>query len=238
MKFITKNKPTPLHHKLKKIKDEGGNYSNLKNNVSKSDYIKDEVLTALLNEQNDLCAYCMKKISFSDATIEHIIGQNYKEDDVEIGKENQLNYDNFLAVCDGKSCIKSLHCDKSRANYQKDRPLFANPLEKRIIQNIKFSERGNIYYKDSLQNTDEIKNMKDHNHNNEDSNIKYDLEVVLNLNCENLKEKRRLIVSALKKHTNNWSNKLRIKKNYEKYLSNPSHEFSQLAIYHLRKKLS
>ena len=237
MKFISKNEPPLIHHRLKKIKNAGGNYSNLKNDVSKSDFIKDEVLTALLDEQNNLCAYCMKRILLSDATIEHIIGQNYKQGDDEIGKENQLNYDNFLAVCDGQSCKEKEHCDKSRSRYQKDRPLFTNPLVNRIMSNIRFSESGNVYYKDSSKTIDEIIELKDHNTNDEDSNIKYDLQVVLNLNCRNLKEKRKIILDALKKYTSNWSNKERVRKKHDEYLTNPSNEFSQVVIYHLSKKL-
>lgn len=238
MKLIVKNKPQTVHFKLKKIIDDGGDYSNLKNNVSKSDFIRDEVLGALLNEQHGLCAYCMKKITLSDATIEHIIGQKYVDNSgVEIGKENQLVYENFLAVCDGKSCNKNLHCDKSRANYQKTRPLFANPLENRIMQNIKFSNKGVVYYKDSSNKIEDIEKNKDYTLCDEDPNIKYDIQVVLNLNCQNLKEKRESILKALKRYTNNWSNNLKIQKKYDEYSANHNLEFSQFVLYHLKKKL-
>lgn len=239
MKLIVKNKTSNGFHRLQKLKRESGRYEDVKNDVSKNDYIRDEVLTSLLEEQGYLCAYCMKEITLKNSSIEHIIGQNYIEDDVEIGKENQINYDNFLAVCDGKSCKDNLHCDKNRANYQKNRPLFVNPLQNRIMQNIKFSEKGMIYYKEFLE-IKEIEKLKNHNELDEDSNIKYDLQEVLNLNCENLKQKRSSLINVLKRLTDNGSNKEKVKKELDKYSSksnNKYKELSQVAIYFLSKKL-
>ncbi len=239
MKLIIKNKTSKGFHRLQKLKRESGTYEDVKNNISKNDYIRDEVLISLLEEQGYLCAYCMKEITLKNSSIEHIIGQNYIENNVEIGKENQINYDNFLAVCDGKSCKDNLHCDKNRANYQKDRALFVTPLQNRIMQNIKFSEKGMIYYKEFLE-IEEIEKLKNHNELDEDSNIKYDLQEVLNLNCENLKQKRSSLINVLKRLTNNGSNQERVKKELDKYCSksnNKYRELSQVAIYFLKKKL-
>lgn len=239
MKLIIKNKNSNGFHRLQNLKRKSGTYEDVKNNVSKNDYIRDEVLTSLLEEQGYLCAYCMQKIKLENSTIEHIIGQNYIKDGVEIGKENQINYDNLLAVCEGKSCKDNLHCDKSRAKYQKDRPLYSNPLENRIMQNIKFSEKGMIYYKDFLE-IEEIEKLKEHTSFHEDLNIKYDLQKVLNLNCENIKLKRISFIKALKKFTKDWSNKERMKKELVKYslLSNNRYEeLMEVAIYFLNKKL-
>lgn len=239
MKYIVKNKTSKGFYRLQNLKRNNGTYEDVKNNVSKNDYIRDKVLTSLLEEQGYLCAYCMRNINETNSTIEHIIGQNYIEDGKEIGKENQINYDNLLAVCRGESCKNNLHCDKSRANYQKDRPLFVNPLQDRIMQNIKFSEKGLIYYKDFLE-IEEVEKLKKHNQLIEDMNIKYDLQKVLNLNCENLKSKRVNLIKALKRFTKDWSNQEKIKKELNKYLSksnNKYEEFSQVAIYFLNKKL-
>ena len=239
MKLIIKNKTSKGFHRLQKLKRESGTYEDVKNNISKNDYIRDEVLISLLEEQGYLCAYCMKEITLKNSSIEHIIGQNYIENNVEIGKENQINYDNFLAVCDGKSCKDNLHCDKNRANYQKDRALFVTPLQNRIMQNIKFSEKGMIYYKEFLE-IEEIEKLKNHNELDEDSNIKYDLQEVLNLNCENLKQKRSSLINVLKRLTNNGSNQERVKKELDKYSSKSNSkykELSQVAIYFLKKKL-
>lgn len=239
MKLIIKNKTSKGFRRLQGLKRKSGTYEDVKNNISKNDYIRDEVLISLLEEQGYLCAYCMKEITLKNSSIEHIIGQNYIENNVEIGKENQINYDNFLAVCDGKSCKDNLHCDKNRANYQKNRPLFATPLQNRIMQNIKFSEKGMIYYKEFLE-IEEIGKLKNHNELDEDSNIKYDLQEVLNLNCENLKQKRTSLINVLKRLTNNGSNQERVKKELDKYSSKSNSkykELSQVAIYFLGKKL-
>jgi len=239
MKLIVKNKTSKGFHRLQELKRKSGTYENVKNDVSKNDFIRDEVLTSLLEEQGYLCAYCMQKINETNSSIEHIIGQKYVEDEVELGKENQINYDNLLAVCEGKSCKNDLHCDKSRANYQQKNPkrkLFVTPLENRIMQNIKFTSKGMIFY-DSFTEIKEIEKLQDYNNLSEIENIKYDIEKVLNLNCDNLKQKRINLINALKIFTKNWSDKGRIRKKHNEYTSNPSNEFSQVAIYHLNKKL-
>lgn len=236
MKLIVKNKTSKGFHRLQELKRKSGTYENVKNDVSKNDFIRDEVLTSLLKEQGYLCAYCMQKINQDNATIEHIIGQNYIENSLEIGKENQINYDNLLAVCEGKSCKNDLHCDKSRAKYQKERPLFVSPLENRIMQNIKFTPQGMIFY-DQFTAIEEVEKLSDYENLSETENIKYDIQKVLNLNCDNLKQKRINLINALKIFTKDWSNKERIRKKHNEYASNPSNEFSQVAIYHLAKKL-
>lgn len=235
MKLIVKNKPTSLHHKLVEFqKDINGIYPNL------TALLKQELLKALLEEQGYICAYCMQKINETNSTIEHIIGQSFIDEyENKLGEENQLNYDNLLVVCEGKSCNANLHCDKSRAVYQKNRPLYANPLENKIIQNIRFSEKGMIYYKEFLE-IEKIEKLKEHTSLDENSNIKYDLQKVLNLNCENLKSKRVYLINALKRFTNNWSNQERIKKELDKYSkksNNKYEELSQVAIYFLKKNL-
>ena len=238
MKYIVKNIPVSLHHQLVEFKkDINGTYPNL------TPEIKNDLLKALLNEQGYLCAYCMRNINETNSTIEHIIGQNFiDKDSNNLGEQNQLNYNNLLAVCEGKSCKDNFHCDKSRANYQQQNPkrkLFVTPLENRIVQNIKFSEKGLIYYKDFLE-MEEVEKLKKYDELTEDLNIKYDLQKVLNLNCENLKLKRVNLINALKRFTKDWSNQERIKKELDKYSSKSSNkyeELSQVAIYILNKKL-
>ena len=235
MKLIIKNKPASLHHKLVEFqKDINGTYPNL------TSLLKQELLKALLEEQGYVCAYCMQKINETNSTIEHIIGQSFIDEyGNKLGEENQLNYDNLLAVCEGKSCNANFHCDKSRADYQKNRPLHAKPLENKVIQNIRFSEKGMIYYKEFLE-IEKIEKLKEHTSLDENSNIKYDLQKVLNLNCGNLKSKRVYLINALKRFTNNWSNQEKIKKELDKYSkksNNKYEELSQVAIYFLKKRL-
>ena len=56
--------------------------------------VKEKLRTSLLEEQGYICAYCMKKLEddFSKVKIEHYIARN---------EENQLDYNNLLAVCKG-----------------------------------------------------------------------------------------------------------------------------------------
>ncbi|MEA2018219.1 MAG: hypothetical protein U9N59_07205 [Campylobacterota bacterium] len=236
MKYIVKNKNSIGYHRLLDLKRDNGSYENVKNDKSKKDFIRDEVLESLLNEQNYSCAYCMQKINIANATIEHIIGQNYiDEDGNELGKDNQIDYDNMLVVCDGKSCNNEEHCDKSRSKYQKNRPLFTNPLENRIVQNIKYSANGFVYYK-KYQDIQSIEKLNKNNQLDEDSNIKYDIQKVLNLNCQNLKEKRKAKIQAMKKLTNNYTSMEKMKKLLDKIQDN-NDEFSQVLVYFLNNKL-
>lgn len=239
MKFIEKDKTSIGYRKLLELEKHDGTYEDVKNDISKGNYIRDEVLISLLNEQGYICAYCMRDIDLSNATIEHIIGQTYEKNGEAIGKANQIKYNNFLAVCKGDSCNNQLHCDKSRANYQKSRPLFANPLSNRIIQNIKFSETGVIYYK-NFSKLDEISKLKKYNELDEDENIKYDLHVVLNLNCQSLKDKRASILKAIKKLSKNATQKDKLKKllvNYKNKNNEKYEEFSEVVIKYINKVL-
>lgn len=240
MKFIEKQRHSLGYRRLLELqKIPDSTYDDVSNNVSKGDFIRNEVLTSLLEEQGYLCAYCMQKISLSNATIEHIIGQNYVKGSIELGKQNQINYDNFLAVCEGKSCKGNLHCDKSRANYQKERSLFANPLENRIMKNVKFNSKGLIYYKDFIE-IETIETLNNHADLDEDSNIRYDIHKVLNLNCQNLKARREAMINALKKLTKNWTNTSKIQTKFADYQRKQSDgyiEFCQVAIYFLNKHI-
>lgn len=233
MKLIVKSKPPSLHHQLIAFKNDiNGTYANLPK------VLGEDLLTSLLKEQGYICAYCMKKINQDNSTIEHIVGQSYKVGDRDLGKENELRYENLLAVCLGNSC-KELNCDKSRSKYQKERPLYVNPLENRIMSNIKFTNNGLIFYEDFIE-IDKIKELKDHISHSESENIKYDIQTILNLNCNDLKEKRKVLIEALKKYTNNWSDKEKIRKKLQSYELKSNSEYEELcqvAIYFLSKKL-
>jgi uncharacterized protein (TIGR02646 family) len=237
MKFIEKEKTGIGYRKLLELEKHDGTYEDVKNDISKENYIRDEVLISLLKEQGYICAYCMREITLSNSTIEHIIGQNYEENGEAIGKANQIKYDNFLAVCKGDSCRNQLHCDKSRAKYQKNRPLFSNPLSNQIVQNIKFSETGVIYYKKFLE-LEKIEKLKKYDELGEDDNIRFDLHVVLNLNCQSLKEKRASILKAIKKLSKNGAQKDKLKKlldNYENKKNDKYEEFCEVVIKYINK---
>ena len=219
MKFIQKN-PSAINKWLYLYKDKNTTYDvdvkneRVKNN--KNNY--DKTLDDLLKEQGYICAYCMRKISDENTKIEHFIGQEYiDESGNEIGKKEDTNYQNMLAVCCGNYCQKKLkakerlHCDSSRSIFQTKykesenknkilstyRPkLYISPLNSQQMKQIGFTRSGVIFYKElKYDDTLELQVDKD---------IRYDLNIVLNLNCGNLKEARNRIIesidSSLRRH--------------------------------------
>jgi len=220
MRFIQKN-PLSINKWLSLYKDKSKSYDiNVKNERVRGRNNYDNILDDLLEEQGSLCAYCMRKISSQNATIEHFIGQEYMDSDGRvIGKEEDTNYQNMLAVCLGKYCKKimkdkeKLHCDSSRSIFQKKykdkkaeknnevlntyRPkLFISPLDNQQMKQIRFTKTGVLFYKE-LSFDKEKETI-------EEKEIRYDLNEVLNLNCKNLKEKRNRVIqivnSSLRRH--------------------------------------
>ena len=182
MKHIIKNKIGKGYAELLVIHKANGCFDDTKNNQSTSEFTRTNILNDLLTEQKYLCAYCMSKIDIHHASIEHIIGQSYIDSKgAKIGKVLDTDYNNMLAVCSGKLCDNSLHCDKSRAKYQHKYPmLYISPLNNLHMQNISFTRSGKIKYKVN------------------DSNIENDLDKFLNLNCKTLVENRKRIKDAVK----------------------------------------
>ncbi|MBN2825221.1 MAG: hypothetical protein JXQ76_07860 [Campylobacterales bacterium] len=228
MRYIEKNKTGIGYRKLLVIHKSKGCYEDTKNDNSKNPPIttRSDILQDLLDEQGSICAYCMRKISLESARIEHIVGQNYVDDKGnEVGKEEDTNYGNMLAVCYGDSCQNTTHCDSSRSKYQNKRPLLSlSPLNQTDMSCIKFTRMGVIYY----QNLDE------------ESEMNFDLDRVLNLNCKSLVESREKILRAIKtsliKHKFNKkfvAKELAYWENSDKY----HRAFCQVAIFELKKHL-
>lgn len=117
--------------------------------------IKADILESLLVEQGCVCAYCMKRISKSEMTVEHYISQS-----ADVSKA--LEYQNMLGVCLGNrgKKEKAQTCDAHRGN----KVLTVDPLNPAKIQRIKYRSDGAIY--------------------SDDPNIDRDLNDVLNLNCD------------------------------------------------------
>jgi len=224
MKYIQKIKSGKAYNELLKIHKSKGSYEDIKDDKSKNFTLRTDILRDLLSEQNGICAYCMRSIRVENATIEHIIGQSYIDNrGNKIGRKEDTNYDNMLAVCQGDFCFNSTHCDKSRSEYQDKNPLLSfTPLNKQEMRKIKFTQSGTIYY----NNLDENSKMND------------DLTKVLNLNCEEIKESRAKILKAIKKSlVKHKFNKKFAQKELE-YWENrdtPYRAYCQVAIFELRK---
>ncbi len=118
---------------------------------------KDTVKTSLLEEQGYICCYCCKRIEKEKTTsIEHFKPRNSVQKD--LFKEYRLDYDNFLACCDGGKKEKiQKHCDKIKENkFYKDgtkQVKFISPTDKDTDGNFicevcfGFDEQGTIYAK-------------------------------------------------------------------------------------------
>jgi len=226
MKYIYKKRTGIGYSTLLKMHKAKKCYEDTKNDNSKNPKVttRTDILKDLLDEQGYLCAYCMRSISLDSATIEHFIGQNYVDDKGNsIGKKEDTNYDNMLAVCHGNFCKNETHCDSSRSKYQDKRPLLnISPLNKQQMNNIKFSQSGVIYY----ENIDD------------ESEINFDLNKVLNLNCDNIRNERKKIIKVTKKilSQHKFDKKFAQKElDYWEECNNSYKAYCQVAIFELRK---
>lgn len=138
--------------------------------------VHDATLKSLIQEQGNLCAYCMCRIPQKEktpsATIEHWNPQSKTSNDM------ALDYRNMLAVCSGnRGCgsKKDMTCDAKRGNT----PLTVNPLNGSTLSSIAYKSDGTIF---SL-----------------DSSINLDLDSTLNLNCScvGLVENRRRALQTM-----------------------------------------
>jgi len=219
---------------------------------------------------NDSKGYEYTKMFFTyKENLEELIGRIKKKDSNNLGKKHDTNYKNMIAVCEGDKnefCIEGMTCDKKRANCQGKRPLlFVTPLNKIKMDNIKFSGNGIIYYK-SFLTTKEIEDLTkskkitqeqkgkgftqyDVNyHLSEDENIQYDLNHVLNLNCDGLVEERARILQSIRKTLAFGANPKNYKEiakkrarsllvEWEKKTNNQFNEFCEVAIFRLKKEI-
>lgn len=117
--------------------------------------LKREIKLSLLEEQGYLCAYCMNRISLDNMKVEHYLPQSKYP-------EKALSYRNLLAVCDGGTGTtqKNQCCDSHKGNIKLRK---VDPLDKSTIDVIKYDRNGTI--------------------DSDDSDVKYDIDNILNLNC-------------------------------------------------------
>lgn len=153
--------------------------------------VKQILRDSLLKEQGYLCAYCMSRIDDEkNIKIEHYVPRN---------NENELDYENLLAVCKGNSAgndEKHQHCDTKKGN----KTLEIDPKNKYHISQISYKPNGTIY----------SRNEK----------INYDLNVTLNLNDDEgyLKNNRKEALSALLKKIKQIKDKVKNKNAILEYL--------------------
>lgn len=177
---------------------------------------KEPVRKALLEEQGNLCAYCMCRIE-NDPTktrIEHYKSQSRFP-------ELQLDYKNMLAVCTGGEGGDPAHytCDKSRANAC----LHINPQERSHMEAIWYHNDGRIDTKNE--------------------NFRQDIDT-LNLNDTGLVGKRSAALNALKLELHKmFRERTATQRSLEKLLQQiegqmPKRPFCGILIWYLQKRVA
>lgn len=168
MKYIVKNnnEPTIL---TRYRSTPGADYNKSKPPTD----VKDEIRKSLIQEQGYICCYCMKRITLSYGTtkIEHF--KPRKIYNGSNGKPNlKLSYDNMLLACTGMELDEqgnNIFCCDTKKD---DSELFyVNPLNENIENVFYYTKDGEI---------------KSHN-----ENIQNEIDNVLNLNNQKLKEYRK-----------------------------------------------
>lgn len=226
MKYIEKRKAPNCLTEYKKM--TAATFQNIPTDC------KVKIGDALLEEQGFICAYCMRRISKdwnaklnkSKLEIEHYASQHRHPNLV-------LDYKNMLGVCNGNADNypkKLLICDKSKSKFDKTHDLFLNPLKANREQQIYYVRSGKIV--------------------SDDERIKYDLDVILNLNEDDLCRRRAGLFKFIKKEirkikTRFWNNP-KAKKNaldnlkidWEKRYNGKFRELCRVPLYLIEKELS
>ncbi|WP_185210843.1 retron system putative HNH endonuclease [Sphingobacterium mizutaii] len=193
---------------------------------------KDDLRNNLLREQGHICCYCLKripeKIEREGIGIDQMKVEHYKCQDNH--PELQLAYSNLFGACTGnEGKPKKLQtCDTQKANQYLTINLIATTPDCGTL--FKYTAEGEI---SSLNNDDEINRQ---------------LQEVLNLNMQTLKDGRRQVYLEVQKKVEAESRHLGSKPLKVKYfererqkwlrLTNNKHKpFCMVAVYYLTKKI-
>lgn len=207
MKFIVKGRQPPALIAIHK--DKTKKYEiDVSNDKAQNITIYSDTLKNLMTEQGFICCYCMQRIQINptnsklNPTIEHyiprkpngykILVETKKLYYVQKGKQ----YSNMLATCHGNDKIdpENKHCDSSRGNaFFK----YLNPLEKSCEKVLGYGDDGSIICLDDTHRID----------------IESDIEDLLNLNFQKIKDNRKSVIDGVKKAKEFFRNKLQGKWN-------------------------
>lgn len=221
MIYIQKHNSPEVLIELKKKISKGKSFESaietLKNQNKDVDFYdnisdKESIRESLLDEQNNLCAYCMAAISKEDMKIEHFKSQS-------LYPQYQLDYSNMLGCCKGNEGKpnKLQTCDTRKGNME----LSLNPSVKADFKKMKL-----IYFEDGT-----ISSL--------DESFRKELNTVLNLNAAFLKSKRKEMIDSAKQqlnYKNNSRSRAFIEKLIQKYKTQQK-PYNGAAVYYLEKKL-
>ncbi|MEA5620268.1 retron system putative HNH endonuclease [Cronbergia sp. UHCC 0137] len=181
---------------------------------------KEPLKKALLIEQGYICCYCMRRISEENMEIEH-----WKPMSINKYPELQIDYKNLLASCSGNRGNRKTnqHCNPRKG----DEEITINPADSKSCEiYIKYSSTGKIL--------------------SDDETINYELNEILNLNLETLKDNRttalNAVIDALKrKFANKTWTKEAIAKKLNEFNSKDAEgkysEYCQYIVCYLNKRL-
>lgn len=177
---------------------------------------KDKLKAILINEQNNRCAYCTRKIDLETSTIEHYIPRNGSNGD----GTKSLDYNNLLAVCNTtrNAPLKLQTCDVKKG----DKVLKIDPRIQSHIDSIKYDKKGII--------------------SSDNSDFDYDLNANLNLNAQMLINNRFAAFNSLckrmsKNKPRKWSKEF-VQRNLDRYKSKDDcTPYAGFIIYQLEKRL-
>ena len=180
---------------------------------------KKEIREALLQEQGFVCCYCMQRIQEDTMKIEHWKPQRHAH--------SQLDYHNLLAACDGNEGAerKEQHCDTHKGEFE----ISINPADnvKNCEHFVEYRKNGTIYSKNHV--------------------IDEELNVILNLNVETLKENRATIIDQVKNEITRVKGKnaswpiryvKKIIRKYENKIDEKYIPYCQVVIYFLKKRFA
>lgn len=114
-----------------------------------------ELRQHLVNEQQEICAYCCKKITADNdsSCIEHIEPRHNKDGSY---SKRSLDYDNMVA-----SCNTTGTCSNSKGN-EYDDTRFISPLSPECEEKIEFLASGEILVTEENRYTVELLNLNDY----------------------------------------------------------------------------
>ncbi|MCR5836179.1 MAG: TIGR02646 family protein [Lachnospiraceae bacterium] len=183
---------------------------------------KEDIRQALLKEQGNLCAYCMRRIDITNMKIEHWYPENLMDDN------GCLEYNNMLACCVGHNEGDSGKYDTCDT-HKKDTVIYIDPRNSEHINQIQYrSKDGTIYSDNDCFNKD--------------------LDIVLNLNSEThyLKQNRKEALDSFKqfmikrKISGQWNENM-LKKVLNEYDTKDENgerkEYSGIILWYIKRKL-
>lgn len=152
---------------------------------------KADIRKKLLEDQGYLCAYCMRRISdgnLSDGGLVHMKIEHWLPES-QCSEAEKLDFKNMLAVCMGNAGkpYDCTTCDTHRQN----KYLKINPLDKYLIQKIKYHTRTGEIYSDDAQINDDLNNTLNLNYEGPDFSLCLNRRNVLEACLEKMNKKRK-----------------------------------------------